>query len=90
MVKYIKPKEFNYIDKDDEHIGFIADDVLSSKMPQRWHNIVHKRSEGYLRMDYSKMVFPLWGCVQSLRSEVEDLKKEVKKSKGKGRGEGKD
>ena len=30
-------------------------------------------------MDYSKMVAPLWGCVQSLLSEVEDLKKEVKK-----------
>ena len=81
MVKYIKPKEFKYIDKDEKHIGFIADDVLNSKMPKRWYNIVHKGSEGYLRMDYSKMVAPLWGCVQSLLSEVEDLKKEVKKLK---------
>ena len=89
MVKYIKPKEFKYIDKDEKHIGFIADDVLNSKMPKHWHNIVHKGSEGYLRMDYSKMVAPLWGCVQSLLSEVEDLKKEVKKLKGKGKGDGK-
>ena len=81
MVKYIKPKEFNYIDKDDKHIGFIADDVLSSKMPKHWYNIVHKGSEGYLRMDYSKMVVPLWGCVQSLLCEVDDLKKEIKKLK---------
>ena len=29
MVKYIKPKEFKYIDKDEKHIGFIADDVLN-------------------------------------------------------------
>ena len=89
MVKYIKPKEFKYIDKDEKHIGFIADDVLNSKMPKHWYNIVHKGSEGYLRMDYSKMVAPLWGCVQSLLSEVEDLKKEVKKLKGKGKGDGK-
>ena len=89
MVKYTKPKEFKYIDKDEKHIGFIADDVLNSKMPKHWYNIVHKGSEGYLRMDYSKMVAPLWGCVQSLLSEVEDLKKEVKKLKGKGKGDGK-
>ena len=89
MVKYIKPKEFKYIDKDEKHVGFIADDVLNSKMPKHWYNIVHKGSEAYLRMDYSKMVAPLWGCVQSLLSEVEDLKKEVKKLKGKGKGDGK-
>ena len=89
MVKYIKPKEFKYIDKDEKHIGLIADDVLNSKMPKHWYNIVHKGSEGYLRMDYSKMVAPLWGCVQSLLSEVEDLKKEVNKLKGKGKGDGK-
>ena len=88
MVKYIKPKEFKYIAKDEQHIGFIADDVLNSKMPKHWYNIVHQGSEGYLRMDYSKMVAPLWGCVQSLLSEVEDLKKEVKKLKGKGKGDG--
>ena len=35
------------------------------------------------------MVAPLWGCVQSLLNEVEDLKKEVKKLKGKGKGDGK-
>ena len=89
MVKYIKPKEFKYIDKDEQHIGFIADDVSNSKMPKHWYNIVHKGSEGYLRMDYSKMVAPLWGCVQSLLNEIEDLKKELKKLKGKGKGEGK-
>ena len=89
MVKYIKPKEFKYIDKDEKRIGFIADDVLNSKMPKHWYNIVHKGSEEYLRMDYSKMVAPLWGCVQSLLSEVEDLKKEVKKLKGRGKGDGK-
>ena len=88
MDKYIKPKDLNYIDKDETHIGFIADDVLNSKMPKHCYNIVHKGSEGYLRMDCSKMVAPLWGCVQSLLSEVEDLKREVKKLKGKGKGEG--
>ena len=78
MVKYIKPKELKYIDKDEKHIGFIADDVLNSKMPKHWYNIVHKGSEGYLRMDYSKMVAPLWGCVQSLLSEVEIGRKRLK------------
>ena len=54
MVKNIKPKEFEYIDKAGHHIGLIADDVLNSRMPKHWYNIVHKGNEGYLRMDYSK------------------------------------
>ena len=81
MVKYIKPKEFNYIGNNKKQIGFIANDVLNSKMPKQWQNLVHEGSEGYLRMNYSKMVAPLWGCVQSLINEVEELKKEVKKLK---------
>ena len=36
MVKYIKPKEFKYIDRDEKHIGFIADDILNSTMPKQW------------------------------------------------------
>ena len=34
IVKYIKPKTFNFIGKDKKHIGFIADDFITSKMPE--------------------------------------------------------
>ena len=35
---------------------------------------------------YNKTSVVLWGCVQELMKEVEDLKQEAKKLKGKGKG----
>lgn len=42
--------------------------------------------EKYLRLNYMKMNIVLWGAVQELMKEVNDLKNEVKKLKGKGEG----
>ena len=64
IVKYIKHKEFNFIGKEEREIGFIAQDILNSKMPKHWSNIVIKDSDEYLRMSYIKMNVVLWGAVQ--------------------------
>ena len=86
MIKYIKPKTYNHIGKTRKCIGYIADDFKSKKMPDEWDNIVFDGDDGFLRMDYSKTTPILWSALQSLIKEVETLKKEISKLKGKGKG----
>ena len=83
MVKYIRPKEFNFVGKEEREIGFIAQDILNSKMPKHWSNIVMKDSDEYLRMSYVKMNVVLWGAVQEMMKEITHLKGEVAKLKNK-------
>ena len=76
IVKYIKPKEFNFIGKKEREIGFIAQDFPNSKMPKHWSKMVMKDNDGdYLRLNYIKMNVVLWSCVQNLIKEVDDLNK---------------
>ena len=81
-VKYMKPKTYNFINDENKkgHIGFVADDVKDAKMPPEWDNIIHYNDDGMKLLAYIKMAVVLWGCVQQLQAEVEDLKKEVKTS----------
>ena len=83
-VKYIKPKTYNFINDEDKksHIGFIADDIKDAKMPSAWDNIVYYNDDGMKLLAYNKTAVVLWGCVQQLQKQVEDLEKEVKKLKG--------
>ena len=88
VVKYIKPKEFNFKGKEEREIGFIAQDVPNSKMPKHWSNLLMKDSDNeYLRLNYIKMNVVLWSAVQELMKEVDDLKTDIKKIKGKGKGD---
>ena len=82
-VKYIKPKTYNFISDEDKksHIGFVADDIKDAKMPPEWDNIIYYNDDGMKLLAYNKTSVVLWGCVQELMKEVEDLKKEVKKLK---------
>ena len=81
--KYIKPKTYNFKNDEDKksHIGFIADDIKDAKMPKEWDNIIYYNDDGMKLLAYNKTAVVLWGCVQELMKEVEDLKKEVKKLK---------
>ena len=80
-MKYIKPKEFNFIGKEEREIGFISQDILNSKMLKHWSNIVMKDSDEYLRMSYIKMNVVLWAAVQEMVKEITHLKGEVTKLK---------
>ena len=86
LVKYIKPKTYNYIGKTQKCVGYIADDFKTKKMPQEWDNIIFEGKDDYLRMDYGKTTPLLWSALQSALNDIDDLKKEVKKLKGKGKG----
>ena len=91
MVKYIKPKTYKFIDKekygDRPCVGMVANDFLTDKMPSEWGNVVKEGRDGYLKFDYSMCVPILWSALQTTINEVDKLKKEVKKLKGKGKGD---
>ena len=86
LVKYIKPKTYNYIGQSQKCVGYIADDFKTKKMPQEWDNIIFEGKDDYLRMDYGKTTPLLWSALQSALNDIDDSKKEVKKLKGKGKG----
>ena len=91
IVKYITPKEFNFIGKEESELGFIAQDILHSKMPKHWSKTVMKDTgDEYFRLNYIKMNVVLWSAVQEMMNEITHLKGEITKLKGKGKGENKD
>ena len=91
IVKYITPKEFNFVGKQERELGFIAQDIPNSKMPKHWSRMVMKGTDDeYLRLNYIKMNVVLWSAVQEMTKEITHLKGEITKLKGKGKGESKD
>ena len=90
LVKYIKPKTYHFIDGRQQGkscVGFIANDFMEKKkMPDEWQNLVKEGTDGYLKFDYTITTPILWSALQATINEVEKLKKEVNKLKGKGKG----
>ena len=56
-------------------------------MPDEWQNLVKEGTDGYLKLDYTITTPILWSALQVTINEVEKLKKEVNKLKGKAKGE---
>ena len=75
LVKYIKPKTYNYIGQSQKCVGYIADDFKTKKMPEEWGNVVFEGKDDYLRMDYGKTSPLLWSALQSALNDIDDLKK---------------
>ena len=88
LVKYIKPKTYNYIGQSQKCLGYIADDFKTKKMPQEWDNIIFEGKDDYLRMDSGKTTPILWSALQYALNKIDKLEKEVKALKGKGDGKG--
>ena len=82
MIKYIKPKTYNFIGNDKKCVGYIADDFKTKKMPEEWDNIIFESKDGYLRMDYNKTTPLLWSALQNTLKRIEKLEKEIKALKG--------
>ena len=84
IVKYVKVKEFNMKGKENKQVGFIAQDILNSKIASNeWSNFVSKGKDDFLRMDYSQMGVISWGAIQYLMNEITNLKSEITKLKNK-------
>ena len=90
LVKYIKPKTYHFNDdrlQGKSCVGFIANDFMETKkMPDEWQNVVKEGTDGYLKFDYTMTTPILWSALQATINEVEKLKKEINKLKGKGKG----
>ena len=90
LVKYIKPKTYHFTDNRQQGkscCGFIANDFMNyEKMPEEWQNVVKEGQDGYLKFDYTMTTPLLWSALQSALNDIDDLKKEVKKLKGKSKG----
>ena len=82
-VKYIKPKTYNFIKDEDKksNLGFIADDIKNAKMPSEWDNIIYYNEEGVKLLAYNKLSVVLWGCVQQVINEKDELLETVKAMK---------
>ena len=69
-------------------MGFIANDFMEKKkMPDEWQNLVKEGTDGYLKFDYTIATPILWSALQVTINEVDKLKKEINKLKGKGKSE---
>ena len=90
LVKYIKPKTYHFVDgrmQGKSCCGLIANDFMETKkMPDEWLNLVKEGADGYLKFDYTITTPILWSALQATINEVDKLKKEVNKLKGKGKG----
>ena len=75
IVKYVKVKDFNMKGKENKQVGFIAQDVLNSKMPDDWSSVVHKdEKDEFYKNDFSSMACISWGAIQYLMNEIANLK----------------
>ena len=75
LVKYIKPKTYNYIGQSQKCVGYIADDFKTKKMPEEWDNIVFEGKDDYLRMDYGKTTPILWSALQTALNKIDKFEK---------------
>ena len=78
VLKYIKPKTFNFKGKEQSELGFIADDWLKADIPKEWQNLVCMGKDASMRMDYAKTNVVLWGAVQHITQEKDELLEMVK------------
>ena len=77
IVKNIKPKTFKMKDEKDigiskNHLGFIADDLVSVIPPER-ENIVMTDDDGIKKLNYVKLSGILWGACREQQSKIEHL-----------------
>ena len=77
ILKNIKPKTFKMIDEKEigiskNHLGFIADDLVSV-IPPEWENIVMTDDEGIKKLNYIKLSGILWGACREQQSKIEHL-----------------
>ena len=82
MIKKFKPKKFkrkDRNDKDDIHIGYIADDLLKA-VPPEIRNVVHTSRE-YLGIEYTKVPTLLHKALLEVIDKVEKLEKEIQELK---------
>lgn len=73
FINGIDVKNFNFIGKDKEEIGIIAQQLIATD-PDFAKYFVEQGEDGYYGVKTSDLVFPLIVAVQELKKEIEELK----------------
>ena len=78
IINNLNPVDFKWVKTGVRDQGLLAQEV-KKLVP----NAVSETEEGYYQMDYSKLVTPLIKAVQEQQEQIESLKSEINKLKGK-------
>ena len=78
--------EYNFIGQDDKKLGFIAQDIVDTKIGEKITTYSQDSEEGkgdnYLGYDTSNYTNVLAGALKEAINEIEKLKEEIKVLKG--------
>ena len=66
LVKYIKPKTYNYIGQSQKCVGYIADDFKTKKMPEEWDNIIFLKVKMIIYKWITERQRPFYGVLDSM------------------------
>jgi len=78
----LRPRRFRWKETQKEDIGFLAQEFYESIGPELWPNdMIHTAPNGYLTLDYAKMVVVLTKAVQELKEKIDQTREEVKQTK---------
>ena len=72
VINNLNPVAFNW-----KKSGLSDEGLIAQEVQEHVPNIVKEGSNGYLQMDYGKLVTPLIKAVQELSAEVEQLKQQA-------------
>jgi len=62
--------------------GLADEGLIAQEVQEHIPNIVQEGSNGYLQMDYSKLVTPLIKAVQEQQEQIEELKQQINELRG--------
>jgi cytoskeletal protein CcmA (bactofilin family) len=72
------PKRFRWKESQKEDVGFIAQEFYEIMGPDLWPtDSIHTAHNGFLTLDYAKMVVFLTKAVQELHQKIDGLKEEI-------------
>jgi hypothetical protein len=70
----LQPKRFRWKESQKEDVGFLAQELYEVMGPDLWPtDSIHTAPNGFLTLDYAKMVVFLTKAVQELEQEYQEL-----------------
>jgi len=76
VITKLNPVAFNW-----KKSGLADEGLIAQEVQEHVPNIVQEGSNGYLQMDYGKLVTPLIKAVQEQQEQIEELKQQINKLK---------
>ena len=77
VINNLNPVAFNW-----KKSGLADEGLIAQEVQEHVPNIVKEGSNGYLQMDYGKLVTPLIKAVQEQQEQIEELKQQINELRG--------